>query len=192
MPVDPQIQAMLDKGTGVPQTHTLSVTDARQQYEARIAIMAEPAAVAAVEERTIDGPGGPLRLRTGVEGVDHPADHGVDLHKQVLMIGVRAKAWQIEKLRQEGDRVALGDRIYTVADLSRVWIFFDAYEDAVRHAQEFPHAGAIVLESTHTVRKFPFEGFPFHIVTSVIDDTLVVVAVAHVKRKPGDWVERVK
>jgi hypothetical protein len=28
--------------------------------------------------------------------------------------------------------------------------------------------------------------------TSVIDDTLVVVAVAHVKRKPGYWVERVQ
>jgi len=63
MPVDPQIQALLDKGTGVPATHTLSVADARVQYEARVAIMAKPAAVAAVTERTIQGPGGDLRLR---------------------------------------------------------------------------------------------------------------------------------
>ena len=34
----------------------------------------------------------------------------------------------IEKLRQEGDRVKLGDRIYTVADLSQVWVKLDAYE----------------------------------------------------------------
>ena len=29
MPVDPQIQILLDKGTGVPATHTLSVPEAR-------------------------------------------------------------------------------------------------------------------------------------------------------------------
>lgn len=64
MPVDPQIQALLDRGTGVPATHTLPVAEARRQYEARIALMAPPAPVATVTERSIDGPGGPLRLRT--------------------------------------------------------------------------------------------------------------------------------
>lgn len=63
MPVDPQIQRLLDRGAGVPATHTLSVPAARAQYEARIALMAPPAEVAAVVERTIAGPGGPLRLR---------------------------------------------------------------------------------------------------------------------------------
>ncbi len=63
MPIDPQIQVLLDKGTGVPATHTLSVAEARTQYEARVALMAPPAAIAAVDERSIAGPGGPLRLR---------------------------------------------------------------------------------------------------------------------------------
>jgi acetyl esterase len=63
MPVDPQIQALLDKGTGVPATHTLPVAEARRLYEARVAVMAPPAKVAKVEQRLIDGPGGPLRLR---------------------------------------------------------------------------------------------------------------------------------
>src|SRR5260370_40149165 len=63
MPVDPQIQALLDKGTGVPATHTLAVPAARAQYEARIALMAKPADIAAVREETIDGPGGPLPIR---------------------------------------------------------------------------------------------------------------------------------
>ena len=67
MPVDPQIQALLDKGSGVPATHTLSVAVARAQYEARIALMAPPAEIAAVSEQTIVGPGvgpgGGLRLR---------------------------------------------------------------------------------------------------------------------------------
>ena len=63
MPVDPQIQELLDKGTGVPATHTLSVPVARAQYEVRIGLMAPPAEIAAVREETIDGPGGPLRIR---------------------------------------------------------------------------------------------------------------------------------
>ena len=63
MPVDPQIRALLDRGTGVPATHTLPVAEARRQYEARIALMAPAAAVAKVAERNIDGPDGPIALR---------------------------------------------------------------------------------------------------------------------------------
>jgi len=33
----------------------------------------------------------------------------------------------IEKLKQEGDRVQTGDRIYTVADLNYLWVMLDAY-----------------------------------------------------------------
>jgi acetyl esterase len=63
MPVDPQIQVLLEFGAGVPATNTLPVARARAQYEARIGLMAEPAAVDAVRERVIPGPGGDLRLR---------------------------------------------------------------------------------------------------------------------------------
>ncbi len=45
----------------------------------------------------------------------------------------------IEKLKQIGDRVRLGDRIYTVADLSQVWVHLDAYESDlpwIRYGQE--------------------------------------------------------
>jgi len=63
MPVDPQIQVLLDRGTGVPATHTLPVDVARAQYEARIALMAPPAGIAGVREQTIDGPSDQLRIR---------------------------------------------------------------------------------------------------------------------------------
>jgi acetyl esterase len=64
MPVDPQIQALLDLGAGVPATNTLSVPQARAQYEGRIRLMASPAAVDTVREQVIRGPGGgELRLR---------------------------------------------------------------------------------------------------------------------------------
>jgi acetyl esterase len=63
MPVDPQIQTLLDKGTGVPATHTLTVAAARTQYEARISLMAPAAPVGNVTERTVEGPGGSMVLR---------------------------------------------------------------------------------------------------------------------------------
>jgi acetyl esterase len=63
LPVDPQIQALLDRGAGVPATHTLPVAVARTQYEARIALMAPPPEIAGMREETVDGPGGPLRIR---------------------------------------------------------------------------------------------------------------------------------
>ena len=34
----------------------------------------------------------------------------------------------IDKLKQQGERVRTGDRIYTVADLNQVWVKLDAYE----------------------------------------------------------------
>ena len=58
-------------GTGVPATNTLSVAEARAQYEARIRLMPPPPAVGAVTERVIAGPGGDLRLR-----VYRPQGHG--------------------------------------------------------------------------------------------------------------------
>jgi hypothetical protein len=61
--LDPQIQALLDRGTGVPATHTLPVAVARAQYEARIALMAPAAEIAGVREQTINGLDGKLCIR---------------------------------------------------------------------------------------------------------------------------------
>jgi acetyl esterase/lipase len=63
MALDPQIKALLDQGSGVPATHTLPVDEARALYEGRIALMAPPASIGAVNERSVSGPGGALRLR---------------------------------------------------------------------------------------------------------------------------------
>ena len=58
----------------------------------------------------------------------------------------------IAKLKQEGDRVRTGDRIYTVADLNQVWVKLDAYESDLawlRYGQEV----------TFTTEAYPGEGF---------------------------------
>ena len=63
MPVDPQIQTLLDRAAGVPATHTLPVAAARTQAESRVALMAPPAEIAGVREVAIDGPGGTIDER---------------------------------------------------------------------------------------------------------------------------------
>lgn len=66
-----------------------------------------------------------------IEQKKKPSDH--------LTIYSPVSGVVIEKLKQEGERVALGDRIYTIADLSQVWVHLDAYESDlpwIRYGQE--------------------------------------------------------
>lgn len=55
-----------------------------------------------------------------IETRKKPTDH--------VMIYAPMGGIVIEKMKQEGDRVNTGDRIYTVADLSQLWVQMDAYE----------------------------------------------------------------
>ncbi len=63
MPVDPQIQEILDLMAGLPSAHTLSVAEARARMEQRPREGLRVPPVARVEGRTIPGPGGDLALR---------------------------------------------------------------------------------------------------------------------------------
>lgn len=63
MPLDPQVRRLLDLRASLPAFHTLSVTEARAQFEGRNApgLRADP--VATVVNRDMQGPGGSLGLR---------------------------------------------------------------------------------------------------------------------------------
>lgn len=63
MPVDPQIQVLLDLRAALPPLHTLTVPEARAQFAARAVpgLRADP--VASVANRDMQGPGGSLPLR---------------------------------------------------------------------------------------------------------------------------------
>jgi acetyl esterase len=63
MPVDPQIQALIDARAKLPPTHTLSVADARVQMAARAIPGLRIPDVASVVNRDIQGPAGSLPLR---------------------------------------------------------------------------------------------------------------------------------
>lgn len=79
-----------------------------------------------------------------IEALDEPEDH-ITIYSPVGGI-------VIEKLKQEGDRVMTGDRIYTVADLTQLWVKLDAYESDLawlRYGQKV----------TFTSEAFPGEKF---------------------------------
>jgi acetyl esterase len=63
MPVDPQIQALLDLRAKLPSLHTLSVTDARLQMAARDIPGLRKPDVGSVVNRDMQGPGGSLPPR---------------------------------------------------------------------------------------------------------------------------------
>ena len=63
MPVDPQIQALLDMRAQLPPLHTLSVADARLQMAARDIPGLRKPEIGSVVSRAMPGPDGPLPLR---------------------------------------------------------------------------------------------------------------------------------
>lgn len=72
--------------------------------------------------------------------------------------------------------------------------FFDRYEEAVRNVLEFPHMGSKIedIPSRYTVRRYVFNQFDCDLITAVVDDELVIVAIAAHAREPGYWKERLK
>jgi Cu(I)/Ag(I) efflux system membrane fusion protein len=69
----------------------------------------------------------------------------------------------IHKSRNQGDYVKIGDPIYTIADLSQLWVQFDAYEsdlEWIRYGQEV----------TFTTEAYP--GEPFKGIIAFLDPVL--------------------
>ena len=92
-----------------------------------------------------------------IEARDKPTDH--------TLIHAPMGGIVVEKLRQEGDRVNTGDRIYTVADLSQLWVLLDAYESDMmwlRYGQNV----------TFTTEAYPGEEFTGRVafIDPVLDD----------------------
>jgi hypothetical protein len=83
----------------------------------------------------------------------------------------------------EGERDGLGFEL------------FERYETAALHALRFPESGSPVDSKRLTrmgivMRRFSLERFPYDLVTLVVEDDLLIVAVAHQHRRPGYWLGR--
>lgn len=69
--------------------------------------------------------------------------------------------------------------------------FFEAVEQIEHLIADHPQSGAPVIgrDTPSGVRRHALPGFPFGVVYVTVP-TLVIVAVAHAKRRPGYWRER--
>ncbi len=69
----------------------------------------------------------------------------------------------------------------------------DAVEDAIGLIVERPAAWQRDSTiSNREVRRFVMRRFPFSIVYYVVDEIVLIVAIAHAKRKPGYWRSRLR
>lgn len=46
------------------------------------------------------------------------------------------------------------------------------------------------LTAEQDVRRFPLRRFPYEVITAMVGEMRAVIAVAHMKRRPGYWRER--
>jgi plasmid stabilization system protein ParE len=76
--------------------------------------------------------------------------------------------------RYEGEAEGLGDR------------FLDAVSKNIRHISEFPYAGKEVGE----LRAIAVRSFPYSVFYGTDEDEVVIVAVAHYRKRPGYWLKR--
>ena len=63
MPVDPQVEAFLEQGRGLPQLHEMALADGRAMLAGMNALAGAPEAVHEITDRTIPGPAGGIPVR---------------------------------------------------------------------------------------------------------------------------------
>ena len=66
--------------------------------------------------------------------------------------------------------------------------FFDAVVHATSLIQAQPEIGA--LSPDRRTRRVLVQRFPYQVVYRLSEDEIVIVAIAHLKRKPGYWRKR--
>jgi len=71
--------------------------------------------------------------------------------------------------------------------------FLDAVDATLERIVHFPRTGAPVpgAPTDLPVRRAPVERFPYHVIYLQTEATIRVLAVAHDRRRPGYWRDRV-
>lgn len=71
-------------------------------------------------------------------------------------------------------------------------VFMSEVRRAVDHAAEFPQSERQVfdVDPMADARQFPLRRFPYIVVTAIIASQRAVVAIAHSRRQPGYWRDR--
>jgi plasmid stabilization system protein ParE len=85
------------------------------------------------------------------------------------------------------DEVSAAERYYSSRSVSLGLEFIDALDHALARLRAFPESGAPHLRGT---RRLLLERFPFAVIYTLEENHVVIVAVAHQRRKPGYWRRR--
>ncbi|MCG8554021.1 MAG: hypothetical protein MJD61_01850 [Proteobacteria bacterium] len=67
------------------------------------------------------------------------------------------------------------------------------YNGTIQYARQFPNAGSLVVsrrERPFLIRKYLLHSFPYKLIVACFEHELVVLALAHQKRKPDYWMPR--
>lgn len=72
--------------------------------------------------------------------------------------------------------------------------FLDAVDAAIDQIVEMPRAGALVrrLPADLPVRRRAVTRFPYHVIYLELTTHIRILAIAHDRRKPGYWQDRLK
>ncbi|MBI4319192.1 MAG: type II toxin-antitoxin system RelE/ParE family toxin [Chloroflexi bacterium] len=65
--------------------------------------------------------------------------------------------------------------------------FLEEVEHTIASILGLPKSGPVISEN---IRRRILRGFPFGVLYAVRDDQIIIVAIAHLKRRPGYWKER--
>lgn len=66
---------------------------------------------------------------------------------------------------------------------------YDAVNATIEGIERQPEIGATAYED-HQSRRMLVAGFPYHVVYRLQADEIVILAIAHMKRRPGFWKHR--
>ena len=71
-------------------------------------------------------------------------------------------------------------------------LFVSELQRSVDRAAQFPQSGVSVpgFDSKLDVRRFTLKRFPYSVVTAVVSERCAVIAIAHGRRRPGYWRDR--
>lgn len=68
--------------------------------------------------------------------------------------------------------------------------FLNALDEAIQFIKNYPFAST-EIDLEPELRRHLIAGFPYSLVYSIEDETIVVIAVAHTHREPHYWNERI-
>lgn len=87
-----------------------------------------------------------------------------------------------------------GGRWYEARVTGLALEFFDEVDVTLRQVVSFPKTGARVprMPSDLPVRRLAVKRFPYHVIYLETADALRVLAIAHDRRRPGYWRDRVR